>query len=217
MITTRGLLITLEGIDGCGKTTQAELLGERLGLSEIDYLKVREPGGTAAGEEIRRVLLDKKLTLSLQAELLLYNAARSELIDQVIRPALIAGTTVICDRFTDSTVAYQGYAGGLNLDWVRAVNAEATGNISPHLTLLFDLPVEDAVARRSGISDRMEEKDRHFHWRVQRGYLQMAALEPQRIKVIDASGSAEEQNHVAWALVMNLMHGRAAERPADEL
>jgi len=128
VLLTRGLLLTLEGIDGCGKSTQIGILEKRLHDSGISYITVREPGGTAVGENIRQVLLDNNYSPSLQAEMFLYMAARSELTEQVILPALLAGKIVLCDRFTDSTLAYQGYGGGANLSLIRYLNSHATGS-----------------------------------------------------------------------------------------
>ncbi|MFU8794419.1 MAG: dTMP kinase, partial [Dethiobacteria bacterium] len=155
MFKTRGTFITLEGIDGCGKSTQTEMLINKFSELGVDYIQVREPGGTAAGEAIRQILLDNRYSLLLQTELLLYMAARSELTEEIIIPALKAGKVVLCDRFTDSTLAYQGYGGGANLEWIRILNNNATCGITPDLTILLDLPVEDALKRRINKADRM--------------------------------------------------------------
>lgn len=200
-----GVLITLEGIDGCGKTTQARLLQERLELDNSPHLATREPGGTAAGEIIRRVLLQKGYPLSVEAETLLYMAARVELVTRVIRPALAAGQTVICDRFIDSSIAYQGYGSGGDLTWIRNLNLKVTGGIVPRLTFVLDLPVEEAIRRRGGCGDRMEEKDYSFHQRVRRGYLALAGQEPERIKVLDASKAPEEQHRTIWQQVSGII------------
>ncbi len=200
-----GLLVSLEGIDGCGKSTQAELIKEKLSSKGIDHLSVREPGGTVAGEEIRSILLGKDRISSLQAELMLYMAARSELVRQVIRPALQRGAIVICDRFADSTVAYQGYGGGMSIKTIKSLNNIATGGLKPQLTLLFDLSVEKAAARRGGRRDRMEEKDDYFHARVRSGFLQIAAAEPGRFKVIDASAGVEIQHQAVWSLLESIV------------
>ncbi len=205
MFKTRGLLITLEGIDGCGKSTQATILARRLADSGIDFLPLREPGGTAVGENIRQVLLDNCYSPSLQAELFLYMAARSELAEQVILPALRDGRIIVCDRFTDSTLAYQGYGGGVDLDFIRLLNHRATGGIVPQLTILLDLPVEAAAERRGASADRMESKDIRFHQRVRNGYLEIARFEPHRVVVIDASGTVEEQGELIWQLILELV------------
>ena len=205
MLKTRGLLITLEGIDGCGKSTQTELLKQRFEEHDVPFIPVREPGGTAVGEDIRQILLHKDYAMSLQAELLLYMAARSELVGQVIIPALKAGRVVLCDRFTDSTLAYQGYGGGADLCFIRSMNSRATSGIVPNLTVLLDLPVENALARRGEVADRMESRDIRYHQRVRHGYLEIARREPRRVKVIDAKGSAQEQSLDIWKLVNKLI------------
>ncbi len=201
------MLVTLEGIDGCGKSTQAELLHERLKMQSIPFTPVREPGGTELGEDIRKVLLHKQYSISLQAELLLYMAARSELTKTVILPALRSGKIVICDRFTDSTSAYQGYGGGADLFLVKLLNDQATFRLRPHLTLLLDLSVEEAVCRRINKADRMESKDYHYHQRVRHGYLEIARQDPQRVKIIDATMPADLQAAEIWNYVKNLIVG----------
>ncbi len=216
MLKTRGLLITLEGIDGCGKSTQAVILQRYLEESGLPHVMVREPGGTAVGEDIRQVLLDNHYSLSLQAELLLYMAARSELTEQVILPALQAGKVVLCDRFTDSTLAYQGYGGGADLGLIRLLNRKATGGISPDLTVLLDLAVEEAAGRRGATADRMESKDFRYHQRVRCGYLEIARWEPQRVSVVDASGEKEKKGRNIWQLVQNLINRRLSMRTTDD-
>ena len=198
MFESRGLLITLEGIDGCGKSTQADLLRDRLISEGLSPVMIREPGGTAVGEDIRQVILSNHYSLSLGAELLLYMAARSELTGQVIIPALIAGKIVICDRFTDSTLAYQGYGGGANLKAIRDLNRFAARGITPALTFLFDLKAEDAAARRTDQADRMESKALSFHRRVRDGYLQMAQAEEYRFKVVDATKNIDDIADLVW-------------------
>lgn len=143
---------------------------------------------------MRQVLLDNRFTLSLEGELLLYMAARTEMVSQVLIPALEKGMTVLCDRFTDSTLAYQGYGAGGDLDWITGLNKRVTKGISPDLTILFDLPVKEAEKRQGGQKDRMESKDYSFHCRVRDGYLALAAKEPERIKVVDARDTKENIN-----------------------
>ncbi len=191
-------MITLEGIDGCGKSTQADLLRDHLINEGLTPVMIREPGGTAVGEDIRQVILSNHYSLSLGAELLLYMAARSELTSQVIIPALIAGKIVICDRFTDSTLAYQGYGGGANLKAIRDLNRFAARGITPALTFLFDLKAEDAAARRTDQADRMESKALSFHRRVRDGYLQMAQAEEYRFKVVDATKNIDDIADLVW-------------------
>ena len=200
-----GFLISLEGIDGCGKTTQARLLKERLEREAISHLLTREPGGTAAGEKIRLLLLQKGHSLTNDAEILLYMAARAELVATVIEPALAAGQVVICDRYIDSSVAYQGYGGGGDRSWIRALNEKVTGGRRPHLTLLFDLSVEEALRRRGSGGDRIEERDLSYHRRVRQGYLAVAAAEPARVILIDADAPAERQQRAVWMKVQSLL------------
>ena len=191
----KGLFITFEGIDGCGKSTQIRLVTEYLDAKGMDYLLVREPGGTVIGEKIRSVLLDKENNeMSPSAELLLFEAARAQIVEEKIRPALDAGKAVICDRFYDSTFAYQGVARDLGEDLVISLNDIATSGLAPDITFLLDLSVEDAFARRKGrgeADDRMELLGLQFQESVRDGYLK-AASRFDRIKVIDANRTPEE-------------------------
>jgi len=150
------------------------------------------------GEGIRQVLLQTSYSVSPEAELLLYMAARAELSRQVILPSLMDRKLVLCDRFTDSTLAYQGYGGGMDLRWIEQLNWKATSGRLPDLTFLLDLPVEKAAARRGDIPDRMEKKDLRYHKRVQQGYLEIAHREPERVKVIDASAEREKICSDIW-------------------
>lgn len=216
VLKTHRFLITLEGIDGCGKSTQVNLLRENLKSRAVPSIAVREPGGTAVGEDIRQVLLHKNFSLSLQTELLLYMAARSELIGQVIIPALRAGKVVICDRFTDSTMAYQGYGGGVDLNMIRYLNNKVTSGIVPDKTFLFDLAVEEAAARRIAKADRMEQKDLAYHQRVRRGFLEIACREPERVIVLDAKKSREEQGRIIWQHVKKILGESLLQEPDYE-
>lgn len=186
--------ITLEGPEGCGKTTQAQLLAEAFERAGLKVKLTREPGGDPVSEEIRAVLLNgPDHSVVDRAELFLYLAARAQHTERVIRPALQDGATVICARYTDSTVAYQGYGSGLDLDLVRRMNSFATGGLVPNLTLLLDIDVETGL-RRSAAADqwnRMERKAWEYHERVRRGFLEEARLDPERFAVIDASESIE--------------------------
>lgn len=199
-----GFLITLEGIDGCGKTTQARMLKERLEREAIPHLLTREPGGTAAGEKIRLLLLQKEHSLTDTAEILLYMAARAELVDTVIGPALEAGQVVVCDRYLDSTVAYQGYGGQGDRAWIEALNKRVTKGLWPHLTFLFDLSVEEALRRRCRSGDRIEERALSYHRRVRQGYRAIAEEEPARVILIDATAPAERQHEVVWIKIREL-------------
>jgi dTMP kinase len=216
VLKTRKILLTFEGIDGCGKSTQVKLLQEKFEASAVPSIVVREPGGTAVGEDIRQVLLHNNYSLTLQTELLLYMAARSELSEQLIMPALRGGKIVICDRFTDSTMAYQGYGGGADLNLIRYLNYKATTGIFPVKTFLLDLSVEEAIARRGEKADRMEQKDFSYHQRVRYGFLEIASREPQRVIVIDAKKSKEEQGRFIWHFVNELLGERFSQRPGYE-
>lgn len=187
-----GLFITFEGGEGSGKTTQIRLLAQRLVAAGRTVRTLREPGGTAVGEAVRAILLDAAHTrLCARAELLLYEAARAQLVDEVIRPALALGEVVLCDRYHDSSTAYQGHARGLPLDEVSALNMAATGGLVPDRTLLFD--IEPALglrrATRAGGADRLEREEIAFHERVRAGFLAIAADDPERFRLVDATGS----------------------------
>lgn len=191
----QGLFITVEGIDGCGKSTQARLIAAALEAAGHDVLRLREPGGVKISEQIRAILLDPaNAEMGDVCELLLYEAARAQLVHQVIRPALAAGKTVVCDRFYDSTTAYQAFADGLDRNMVSQANELAVDGCRPDLTLVFDLPVEDALRRRSGreAEDRLELKGLEFQERVAAGFRAVAADEPDRVKLIDAGESIAE-------------------------
>lgn len=189
----RGLFITFEGIDGSGKSTQVKLLREFLDQCGVNYQFAREPGGTALGEQIRTILLNPvHRDMGVLTEALLYSASRAQLSRQVLWPALEAGRPVLCDRFVDSSLCYQGFGGGLDLQFLRELNDNATGNLKPDLTFLFDLPPREAAQRRRGSpADRMERKELTFHERVREGYLTLARQEPDRIKILDATGEID--------------------------
>lgn len=194
-MSSRGLFITVEGIDGCGKSTQARLIAAAFEAAGHDVLRLREPGGVKISEQIRAILLDPaNAEMGDVCELLLYEAARAQLVHQVIRPALAAGKTVVCDRFYDSTTAYQAFADGLDRNMVSQANELAVDGCRPDLTLVFDLPVEDALRRRSGreAEDRLELKGLEFQERVAAGFRAVAVDEPDRVKLIDAGGSIAE-------------------------
>src|SRR3954453_24244162 len=178
-----GLFVTFEGIDRSGKTTQARMLAEALGP---DALGVREPGGTEAGERIRDIIKDPAVDLSPRAEALLFAAARAQLVDQVIRPALEAGRTVISDRFLDSSLAYQGGARGLGVDEVGRINRFALGGVRPDLTLLLDIDPA-AAAARAGESDRFEDEGVDLQRRVLEAYEELIGAEPGRGRRIDTT------------------------------
>lgn len=200
-----GTFITFEGPEGAGKTTQLARLAERLTAAGHQVVRTREPGGTPAGESIRRVLLDpREAPLTPLTEALLFCAARAELVAGVIRPALAAGSVVLCDRFADATFAYQGYGRGLPLDALRSINAVATGGLVPRLTLLLDLPAATGLARRRQDDadwNRFDADSLAFHQRVRDGYLALAAEEPARWRVIDADAAPETVGAAVWQAV----------------
>ena len=201
------LFITFEGGEGCGKSTQARLLLKKLEQQGIPTILTREPGGTALGNKIR-ILLKRKQgsSISSQAELFLFAASRVQLVAELVRPALQEGKVVICDRFTYSTIVYQGYGRGLDLATVGMVNTMATGNLKPDLTILLDMPSEQGLERRRSSRDRFELEDLSFHDRVREGYLKMAAAEPDRWLLIDASLAKAKIAEIIWDKVRKLWH-----------
>ena len=192
----KGIFITFEGIDGCGKSTQCELLKDYLKESGKDFIFVREPGGTEIGERIREILLDKKNSrMTARTELLLFEAARAQITDEVIKPALEEGKIVICDRFFDSSSAYQGMARGMGMDFVAGLNMAATGGLKPDVTFFFDISAEEALARRGKrgeASDRIELAGLKFQEDVRKGYLELAMNSDGRIVTIDATLGIDE-------------------------
>ncbi len=182
------MFISLEGIDGSGKTTQAKLLADQLG---DDTVLVREPGGTPASEAIRKLLTDPGVPLGWTAELMLFCAARAQLVEEVVAPALEAGRDVVCDRFSDSSIAYQGAGRERSMATVRVLCEQATGNLWPDVTLLLRIDPEAAFERAGG-GDRFETEGVEFQRRVAAGYEAIAQAEPERVRMIDASGSKQE-------------------------
>ena len=189
------MFVTFEGSEGSGKSTQLRLLVEYLKAQERDILVTREPGGTLIGEQIRDILHDvANKAMSSEAEILLYSAARAQLVGQVIRPALAAGKLVLSDRYYDSTYAYQGYGRGLDLTMLRHVTQLATGGLKPDLTIFFDLSVEQGLARRVAGGDEMNRMDQQqlaFYKRVYAGYQELIAAEPERWHVVDGDRPVE--------------------------
>ncbi len=195
-MTQRGLFVTLEGIDRSGKSTQARLLAEAL----PDCVAVREPGGTAVGEKVRAVVKDPDAAPSARAEALLFAAARSQLVAEVIEPALAAGQTVVCDRFLDSSLAYQGVARGLGIESIRAINHFGVGELEPDLTILLDLDPR-AAAERAGELDRFEAEGAALQESVAEAYRELARAEPGRWRVIDAVRDEHEVHQDVAAAV----------------
>jgi dTMP kinase len=201
------LFITFEGGEGCGKSVQARALYRRLKQLAIPALMTREPGGTLLGQKLRRWLKwTQDSGISPLTELLLFNAARSQLVNEVLKPNLDKGKTVICDRYTDSTTAYQSYGRGLDRETVRAINKAATQGLEPDLTILLDISPEAGLARKSSQrQDRFEQETVTFHRRVREGYLKLAEAKPQRWLVIDATKDKEEIAAIIWQRVGQLL------------
>ncbi|MDD3233790.1 MAG: dTMP kinase [Candidatus Omnitrophota bacterium] len=184
----RGFFITFEGTEGCGKSTQAGMLYAYLRKKGRKTVFVREPGSTAIGEKIRRVLLDRKNgNMSRECELLLYMAARAQIVQEKIRPKLEEGYIVICDRYLDSTRAYQGYGLGMDQRIIEEIGRFVTPGATPDLTILLDIPAGRGLRHRELKKDRIESRDLVYHRRVRRGYLRIAAAEPGRVKVVKVS------------------------------
>ena len=199
-----GLLVTIEGGEGSGKSTQVTRLAARLRAGGVEPLVTREPGGTPLAESIRALLLDPGLAPGALAEALLMEAARAELVATTLRPALAAGRVVLCDRYGDSTLAYQGAGRGLDPSMLAAWNRAATGGLVPDLTLLFDVPPQLGLARRgraAGAPNRLDLESEAFHTRVRECYLEMARAEPARFLVLDAAQSPEALEARVWAAV----------------
>jgi dTMP kinase len=230
----KGLFITFEGTEGCGKSTQVELLEQRLRALSYRVRVLREPGGTPIGEEIRHTLKHSKANVAMtpETELLLMNASRAQLVREIIRPALAAGEIVVCDRFYDSTMAYQGYGRGLDLPFVKSAIDFAIGNTRPNLTLLLSVPIEISEARRLArketmllevppqgkkpgghaklpfsepLRDRMEEADRSFFERVAKGFEAIATAEPQRVRLINGAKPVDVVCAKIWEIVQPIL------------
>jgi len=203
----KGLFITFEGCEGCGKSTQAELLYDELMRRNIPAVLTHEPGGTPLGDRIRKILKVKRnYDISPLAELLLFNACRAQLVRDVILPALNKGANVICDRFTGSTQAYQGYARGLGVETVASINNAATGGLQPDLIFLLDLQPQAGLKRKRNTGDdRFEAEDIAFHHRVRDGYLDLAGRDPSRWIVLEAQQPAAELGKAVLDRVLPLL------------
>ena len=189
---SKGFFITFEGGDGCGKSTQLELVEKYLKEKGKTILKTREPGSVGLGQKLREVLLHYDGDVASRAEAFLFLADRAQHIEKIIKPALNDGIVILCDRHTDSSVAYQGYGRGENIEQINMLNNLATQGLNPDLTLLFDVSTEVAQTRVGSEKDRMEAAGIEFHKKVRNGYLEIAKNEPQRVKVIDANLTIEE-------------------------
>lgn len=205
------LFITFEGIEGCGKSTQLQLLARKLSAAGASVTVTREPGGCAIADQIRSILLDAgNSSLTPLAELFLYAAARAQHVAEVVKPALADGRIVLCDRFTDATIAYQGYGRGVSLDVIAQLHEQATAGTTPHLTVLLDCPVETGLKRafaRINTCDgpreeRFELESMQFHQRVREGYLALAANDPQRFIIVDGDQTVEATEAAVTAAVL---------------
>lgn len=203
------LFVTFEGPEGAGKSTQIARLARRLQAANVAYLQTREPGGTPLGDQVRAALLDPALDIAPIAEFLLYSASRAQLVQGVIRPALSRGEVVICDRYADSTLAYQGAGRGLPHAFLQDVTWEATGGLRPHITLLLDLDPALGLTRAAlrGQKDRLEQADLAFHQRVRQGFLTLAQAEAERFAVLDATQEPDALEAQIWQVVAGTLRG----------
>jgi len=201
----KGLFITFEGADGCGKTTQMKLLADYLKTQGLEVVLTREPGGKGLGEKVREILLNYDGEVSDRCESFLFLADRAQNIDIIVNPAVEQGKIVLCDRHIDSTVAYQGYGRGLDLDRIKMLNNLATNGKKPDLTIVFDIDVETSMKRVGSEKDRMESAGIEFYNKVRNGYLEIAKEEPERIKVVDACKTIEEVFEEVKEIIKNIM------------
>jgi dTMP kinase len=209
----KGFFISFEGIEGTGKSTQSKLLAESLRGNGHTVIQTMEPGGTKISLKIRELLLSlESREMDHVTELLLYNAARSQHIKEVIEPALKKGNIVITDRFSDSTVAYQGYARGIDLQLIESLDMIATGKLRPDITILFDIDVRTGLARNKelGKSDRLELEDIAFHEKVRKGFIQIANREPGRVKVVDCSESLDSVHQKVVKIISEFLEKRSS-------
>ncbi|MBU0548421.1 MAG: dTMP kinase [Candidatus Omnitrophica bacterium] len=176
--------ITFEGSEGCGKSTQSEMLYRYLKSKGLKVVYLREPGGVKLSEKIRDILLDPDSKISPEAETLLYMAARAQVVEEIIKPAFCSGRIVVCDRFLDSTIAYQGFGLGIDVKLIKFIGNFATQGISPDLTIFLDLPVKSGLQHRHNCKDRIEQRSVSYHEKVRKGYFALAKKEPRRIKIV---------------------------------
>jgi dTMP kinase len=201
------LFVTFEGGEGSGKSVQTRALYRKLCCLNLPAVLIHEPGSTTVGEKLTRLLKWAQSTnISPLTELMLFNASRAQLVEEVVRPALKAGKIVVCDRFSDSTIAYQGFGRRLDIGTIKNMNNLATGMLKPDLTVLMDIPVDEGFARKTGQQpDRFEKEAEAFHQRVRNGYLRLAAEEPERWLVIDARLSKDKIKQIIWKKVNSLL------------
>jgi dTMP kinase len=197
--------IVLDGIDGTGKSTQVRLLVDWLRSSGIEAIGCADPGGTPVGNQLREILLNHRGDIDVRAEALLFMASRAELVTKLIRPALETGTVVICDRFLLANVVYQGHAGGIDAGELWRCGRFTTGGLEPDLTLVLDLPVEAAEARRGRAADRMEARDLAYRQRVREGFLNEARDKPDRIQIVDAAATVDDLQKILRRRVGELL------------
>ena len=207
LLNTPGLFITFEGPEGAGKSTQIRLLAAHLEVEGVAHLLTREPGGTPTGDRLRELVLDSRSRVSAMTEFLIYSASRAQLVTEVVRPALERGQLVVCDRYVDSSYAYQGYGRGLDMAQLRAVSEAATGGLLPQLTVLLDLDPALGLRRAARVNtpDRIEAAGLEFHGRVRQGFLALAAAEPGRFLLLDAALHEEVLAGRIWEAVQALL------------
>ena len=206
-----GTFITVEGPDGAGKTTQLQLLADHLKAEGYEIVMTREPGGTRIGNEIRSLILNPDFKeMDEMTEILLYAASRAQHVNELIRPALAAGKIVLCDRFIDASIAYQGYGLGYSIEQVQEINRQATHGLTPDRTYLFDLTVADSKRRmvERGALDRIEQRDDGFRQRVYEGFLTLAEQEPERIQLVDANHSIDDLQQILRQDVLTYLEKR---------
>lgn len=200
----KGKLITFEGSEGCGKSTQSRMLCQYLKSKGLKVIYLREPGGTKISEKIRRILLDyKNDSMSKVSEMLLYMSARAQIVEEVIKPALKQGKVVVCDRFLDSTIAYQGYGLGMDIKTIKYIGNLVTSGIKPDLTIFLDLPVKKGLNVRSRVKDRIERRALNYHFRVRQGYLKLTSQESSRIKIVKVALEKSETQRNIRGLIDN--------------
>ncbi len=201
------MFIVFEGPEGCGKSTQARLAAKAFVERGIETVSAREPGGTPLGEKLREIILGSSDRIDLRAEVLLYMGSRAQMVDEIIRPALEAKKVVLCERFLSSTIAYQGVAGGADLEAIEHMGSFATGGLEPDLTIVIDVEVKEGL-KRAGTPDRVEDRGEEYHEKVREGFLRMAKENSDAFVVVDGSGSEEEVHKRVMAAIDKRLGGR---------